>query len=53
MIIAFNGRAITGIDDLHRQLTGERVDEPATLTIVRRTEKLDIPITPAESRPRP
>ena len=28
VIIAFNGKPITGIDDLHRQLTGERVDEP-------------------------
>jgi len=52
VIIAFNAKPITGVDDLHRQLTGERVDEPATLTIVRRTEKLEIPITPAESRPR-
>ena len=52
VIIAFNARPITGIDDLHRQLTGERVDEPATMTVVRRTEKLDVNITPAESRPR-
>jgi S1-C subfamily serine protease len=52
VIIAFNTKAITGIDDLHRQLTGERVDEPATLTIVRQTQKLDVTITPAESRPR-
>src|SRR5918993_3247506 len=51
VIIAFNGRPITGIDDLHRLLTGERVNEAATLTIMRRTEKLDVTITPAESRP--
>jgi S1-C subfamily serine protease len=52
VIIAFGGHAITGVDDLHRQLTGDRVGEPVTLSVVRRTEKLDVTITPAESRPR-
>ena len=52
VIIAFNNKPITGVDDLHRQLTGERVDEPAQVTIVRKTEKLDVTITPAESSPR-
>ncbi len=52
LIIAFDGKSIDGIDMLHRLLTGDRVGEPATLTIIRRTEKLDLKITPTESRPR-
>jgi S1-C subfamily serine protease len=52
VMIAFNGHSIDGIDALHRQLTGERVGETATLTVIRRTEKLDVAITPQESQPR-
>jgi S1-C subfamily serine protease len=51
-MVALDDHPITGIDDLHRLLTGERVGEAAKLTIVRRTEKLDIQITPAESQNR-
>jgi S1-C subfamily serine protease len=52
VIVAFDGGEITGIDDLHRNLTGERVGQATPLTVIRRTEKLDLKITPAESRPR-
>jgi S1-C subfamily serine protease len=52
LIIAFNDFPIAGVDDLHRQLTDERVDAAATMSVVRGTEKLDLAITPAESRPR-
>jgi S1-C subfamily serine protease len=52
VIIAFNDQPIGGIDELHRQLTDERVDAAARMTVVRGTEKLDLSITPAESRPR-
>jgi S1-C subfamily serine protease len=52
VMVALDDHPITGIDDLHRLLTGERVGEAAKLTIVRRTEKLDIEITPAESQNR-
>jgi S1-C subfamily serine protease len=52
IMVAFDDKPITGVDDLHRLLTGERVGEPAKLTVVRRTEKVDVDITPAESRPR-
>lgn len=52
VIVAFDGRTITGIDDLHRMLTGERVAVAAALTVIRGTEKLDLILTPAESRPR-
>jgi len=52
VIVAMDGKALGGIDDLHRMLTDERVDQTATVTIVRRTEKLDVEVTPVESRPR-
>jgi S1-C subfamily serine protease len=40
------------IDDLQRLLTESRVGVLTTATIVRRTEKLVLPLTPRESRPR-
>ena len=52
VIVAMDGKALGGLDDLHRMLTDERVDQTATVTIVRRTEKLDVEVTPVESRPR-
>jgi S1-C subfamily serine protease len=50
VMVALDGTAISGIDALHRMLTGERVGEPATITVVRGTEKIDLKITPSESR---
>lgn len=52
LIVAFEDKTIDGIDTLHRLLTGDRVGEPAKLTVIRRTEKLELKITPTESRPR-
>jgi S1-C subfamily serine protease len=50
LIVAFDGRAVAGIDDLHRMLAEERVGARSRLTIVRGTEKLDVEIVPAEAR---
>ena len=52
LIIAFAGKPVEGIDTLHRQLTDDKVGERATLTVIRRTEKLELTITPIESLPR-
>jgi S1-C subfamily serine protease len=52
LIVKFGDQAITGVDDLHRQLTGEQVGVTSKLTVIRRTEKLELEVTPAESRPR-
>jgi S1-C subfamily serine protease len=52
VIVVFAGNPIDGVDALHRTLTGDRVGDPATMTIIRRTEKLDLTVTPSESRPR-
>ena len=49
VIIAFDGRPIAGIDDLHRVLGADRVGVPGTLTVIRRAEKLDLTVVPAES----
>jgi len=48
IIIGFAGEKIEGIDELHRLLDEERVGIKQSVTIIRRTEKLDIGITPLE-----
>ncbi len=49
MIVEFDGRAITGIDDLHKLLTGAQVGVRLPLTVIRYTEKLQLGIVPEES----
>jgi S1-C subfamily serine protease len=49
VIIAFAGQPVEGIDQLHRLLGEERIGVPTPLTVIRRTEKLEISVTPAES----
>jgi S1-C subfamily serine protease len=51
IIVAYNSHPISSIDDLHRQLTETQVGARSLLTIIRRTEKLERPIVPEESRP--
>jgi S1-C subfamily serine protease len=52
VIIAFDGQPVTGIDDLHRMLTEEKVGVRTELTIIRHTEKLNLDIIPEESKSR-
>ena len=52
LIIAFNDKPLRSIDDLHRLLTDGVIGERATLTALRRTEKLTVAIVPEESLPR-
>jgi S1-C subfamily serine protease len=52
VIIGFDHQPIAGIDDLHKILTEEKVGVRTTLTIIRRTEKLNLDIIPEESKPR-
>jgi S1-C subfamily serine protease len=52
MIVGFDGQPIAGIDDLHKILTEEKVGVKSTLTIIRRTEKLNLGIIPEESKSR-
>ena len=49
MLVAFDGEPVSGVETLHRSLTGERAGLPVPLTVLRRTEKLTIPVTPDEA----
>jgi S1-C subfamily serine protease len=49
LIVAFNGQSIGSVHHLHRILVGEQINVNASLTIIRHTEKLDVPVLPAES----
>jgi S1-C subfamily serine protease len=51
LIVAFNGQPIGSVHHLHKILVGEQIGISATLTIIRHTEKLEVAILPAESRP--
>ncbi len=48
VIVAYKGAPVAGIDDLHRLLTDATIGVAAPLTLIRRTEKLDLEIAPAE-----
>jgi S1-C subfamily serine protease len=50
LIVAFNGQPIGSVHDLHKVLVGEQIGVSAGLTAIRHTEKLELPILPAESR---
>jgi len=46
IIVAFAGRAVAGIDDLHRDLTDERIGVPTDLTILRGAERRQLTVVP-------
>jgi S1-C subfamily serine protease len=48
ILLEVNGTPMPGIDDLHRLLSAERSGETLTITILRRTEKLAVKVTPEE-----
>jgi S1-C subfamily serine protease len=50
IIVAFNGRPIGTIHDLHKMLVSEQIGVAAKLVAIRHTEKLELSILPAESR---
>jgi S1-C subfamily serine protease len=49
VILAFGGTQVSGIDDLHRLLTDERIGVPAPLTVLRSGERRQLVVVPAES----
>jgi S1-C subfamily serine protease len=51
LILGLDGHAVSGIDDLHRLLTEERVGIELPIRILRRPEILTFAIVPAESAP--
>ncbi len=50
VIVALEGKPVAGVDDLHRLLTDARVGVSSTLTVLRRTEKLELQVVPEEAR---
>jgi S1-C subfamily serine protease len=50
VILAFDGQTVSGIDDLHRLLTDERIGLATRLTVLRRGARKQLTITPAESQ---
>jgi S1-C subfamily serine protease len=50
LLIEVNGTPMPSIDDLHRLLTEERAGETMTITLLRGTEKLDVPVVPEVGR---
>lgn len=51
VIVGINGMLIAGIDELHKQLTGDRVGVPVELTIIRGNEQRSLTVVPVSSRP--
>jgi S1-C subfamily serine protease len=52
VIVAIGGEPVSGLDDLHRLLTEERIGKEATLEVIRGfTEKLALSVRPEMRRP--
>ena len=53
VIIAFGECDVSGIDELHVLLTEERIGHESSISVIRRTEKLEMTIVPAEKAAAP
>ncbi len=49
VILGFCGTPVSGIDDLHRLLTEERIGSPAPLVVLRNGERRQLTVIPGES----
>jgi S1-C subfamily serine protease len=50
VILAFAGVPVSGVDDLHRLLTDDRIGRAEEITVLRRGRREQLAITPAESQ---
>jgi S1-C subfamily serine protease len=50
VVLSFAGTPVTGVDDLHRLLTEERIAQPTIVTFLRAARRRQITLVPAESR---
>ena len=50
MIVGYGDHPINGIDDLHLLLTEEQIGVESTLTVLRRTKRLEIPVIPEQKK---
>jgi S1-C subfamily serine protease len=48
LLVEFEGAPLTSIDDLHRQLTEERVGSPSVLVVIRHSERITLRVVPRE-----
>ncbi|HEX4646206.1 MAG TPA: PDZ domain-containing protein, partial [Verrucomicrobiae bacterium] len=49
VLVQFRGQPVPSIDALHKLLTADQIGAESPLTLIRGTEKMTVPITPAES----
>lgn len=52
VIVALNESPVRDVDDLHRALSESMIGVPTTLTVLRRSQRVAIEVTPVESTPR-
>ena len=50
VVLRFADSAVSGIDDLHRLLTEERIGTPSPMIVLRRGERRQLTIVPTESK---
>ena len=48
VIIGYDGEQVSGVDELHRLLGAERIGKETQVTLLRRAQKIDVPIRAAE-----
>jgi S1-C subfamily serine protease len=51
VIVAFNDKTVSHIDELHRHLVATAIGIPTKITVLRHTEKMDLTIMPEEWAP--
>jgi len=49
IIVSFDSRPVSGVDDLHRLLTEDRIGATVPMVVVRDLEPRTLPVTPADS----
>src|SRR5207253_1512906 len=48
LLVEFEGKPVNGIDALYRELTAEQIGRANRLTVVRRTQRVELELRPAE-----
>jgi S1-C subfamily serine protease len=50
LIVAFDGKAVASVDELHRLLTEERAGGKVAIDVIRMTEKLALQVVPERAK---
>jgi S1-C subfamily serine protease len=48
LVVALDGQAVSGFDDLHRLLSQERLGKPLEMIVIRRTQRVSLQVRPQE-----